>query len=227
MMQGKIKSLHSPDLCHHWIMLNPHGFTQPYASQADIDYSLCLITQGRHRFGYNDEDCRPMAKSCSWKLLTKRFPAQRFWDVAKAMTWFTSCFSGSIWRCYSQVSLMVRLRVKWYSHWLLPIIVVVFLTVHVWVCWIFQSEHRAYWKIKMLFPDLVWLNFSPLLNRGQGHRKNRERAKGNSCHTSMSILVPQECTSQIDMTSTVQQLRINPGCPSFVVAGGYCFVLVC
>lgn len=81
-------------------------------------------------FGYNDENWRLMATSCSWKLLIKRFPAQRCWDVAKAMTWITSCFSGIIWRCYSQVSLMLRLWVKWYSHRLLPTIAIVILIVY-------------------------------------------------------------------------------------------------
>lgn len=55
---------------------------------------------------------------------------------------------------------------------------------------------RAPWNTA---PDLVRVNFPSPPNGGQGHRKNKDRARGNSYQRSMSVLIPQECKSKIDM----------------------------
>lgn len=48
-------------------------------------------------------------------------------------------------------------------------------------------------------PDLARVNFPSPPSGGQGHRKNRDGARGNSYQRSMSVLIPQECKSRIDM----------------------------
>ena len=67
----------------------------------------------------------------------------------------------------------------------------------------------------MLFqiPDSAWLNFPSPPEAGQGHsRKTREQAGGNSCQGTMSVLIPQECTSEIYITvmTTTDTQQDNP-----------------
>lgn len=89
-------------------------FTQPYASQGDINYSLCLITQGRHSLETEWWKLAPDGDKLFFikKKKEKKIFSTEHRDVAKAMTSITSSFSGVIWRCYSQVSFMLCLPSK-------------------------------------------------------------------------------------------------------------------
>lgn len=109
--------LHSPDLCHHCICQTlMENFTQPLCSEGDIDYSLRLPINHSGNTAWRQLwterwNWPLMATSCS--LLYEK----KHWDVAKAMTRITSCFTGFIWRCYSWVSVILCLHVMWFSHW--------------------------------------------------------------------------------------------------------------
>lgn len=64
------------------------------------------------------------------------------------------------------------------------------------VCKILGVKSFGCWNTA---PDLVRVNFPSPPNGGQGHRKNKDGARGNSYQRSMSVLIPQECKSKIDM----------------------------
>lgn len=79
----------------------------------------------------------------------------------------------------------------------------------------------------MLFqiPDLAWLNFPSPPEAGQDTaEKTRERAGGNSCQGSMSVLIPQECTSEIYITvmTTTDTQQDNPAGQAEQRCGCYC-----
>lgn len=102
-----------------------HGrFHTSLQSQGDIDCSLHLPINHLGNMAWRQ------LWTESWKLgpdgelifgrkITKESTVEHR-GAAKAMTWINSCFSGVLWKCYSQVSRILCLEVNQYSRWSIP-----------------------------------------------------------------------------------------------------------